>query len=816
MTFLDLSLWPLVAGLVALSGTLLVIGRGPRGRWLMLLAVIACGIAILHPALILPERTTSEQVTILLDVSDSVAPFREQLITRAQALLGEQTSATVVPFSSAVGDGGSWRGATQGGSETNLEVALNSLPRGSIALLLTDGGANRGSVARAVAAINEQALTVALLAPIEPSDPPTGLVRLDAPTVVQQGKGVKLLAVLANRDAQVLRGTIRFFVDDREIRSQEVTIGAEATEDVTVESGVLDVGTRELRAVFIPDGASPVKNELTRFTEVRSESRVYLWSSSADERRFLEEALTANGFSVQSISSLPPALTPQDLVVVQDVPAQSLGGEAQERIRTHVEQGGGLLYVGGARSFGLGGYRGTVLGETLPLESLPPQRELRRVNTAIALVIDKSRSMANDDRLEFAKEAAAGVVNALKDDDLIGIIGFDDAPFIALSLAPLSQVRERALDRLRRLVPAGRTNLLPALDEARRFIERAPAGRKHIIVLTDGRLPDSVEAGPFYLDMVKDLRITGVTVSTMLVGGEGDDGLLRSMASSGGGTFYETRDPRNLPRIVLQDVRAQTAERTMQEGERLPVQRGPGGVVSTTLTEFPALRGFVATRARERATTELVIAASEGTQPLLGSWSFGRGKVVAFASDANGRWSQDWIRWGRFRQFWGEVARSVLPGERERGSDVELQATMWGDDVKFAVTLFRDALPSTLLVERKAAGVSAQRATLSPVATGRYEGTASRNGATEFSVVVKSPDGEQLLETTINLGDPERPGNNHAILEALTDGGAIRDPERLPIAQGREAMTPRSLQIWCIVLAFLFLLGAIVVREWRR
>src|SRR5690606_39249101 len=108
----------------------------------------------------------------------------------------------------------------------------------------------------------------------------------------------------------------------------------------------------------------------------------------------------------------------------------------------------------------------------------------------VALVLDKSGSMSSGRKIEFAKEASREVVQNLKDDDYITVIGFDQTPFTVVKLGRLGQIRAHALERITRLFPAGRTNLLPSLDEARRELLRADAGRKHVIILTDGRIPD--------------------------------------------------------------------------------------------------------------------------------------------------------------------------------------------------------------------------------------------------------------------------------------------------------------------------------------
>ena len=270
-------------------------------------------------------------------------------------------------------------------------------------------------------------------------------------------------------------------------------------------------------------------------------------------------------------------------------------------------------------------------------------------NIAVQLVIDKSRSMADGSRLEFAKSAAREVVSTLKDEDYIGVIGFEDVAFVALPLTRVSEARRIASDRISRLFPTNGTNLYPAMEEARRGLSRVTAGRKHLIVLTDGQIPDQ---GPIYFNLIHQLRTLGVTVSTVLVGSNAPDAFMTTMAQLGGGSFYHTDDPRNLPKIFLSDLKIATGERTLIENPEIPVLVGPSGVRSTGIRSFPFLRGYVETLEKPAANTELVVPEEDRRFPLLASWKVGAGKSIAFTSDANGRWSAPWMAWDEVQEFW--------------------------------------------------------------------------------------------------------------------------------------------------------------------
>jgi hypothetical protein len=329
--------------------------------------------------------------------------------------------------------------------------------------------------------------------------------------------------------------------------------------------------------------------------------------------------------------------------------------------------------------------------------------------------------MATDNRLEFAKAASEEVVRNLRDEDYLGVIGFDEVPFIALPLSRLSSVRSTALTRISRLFPTSRTNLFPALDEARRGLAGVPAGRKHVIVLTDGKLPD---AGPYYFDLIRQMRFIGITVSTVLVGAEADDGFLGQLAQAGGGAFYQTADPRNLPRVFLSDIKVASGERTLKEDPQIAVRYGPDPIVSTSLRSFPILRGFVETEEREAAETELIVRNDEGAYPLLASWQVGKGRSIAFTSDANGRWSSDWLRWEQVQEFWSDIMESAQVREgAKRQSQLQFDLRSWveGSDVVIDVALFEDVAGKPVRAVLDTPRGESKAVDLAPIRPGHYQ-----------------------------------------------------------------------------------------------
>jgi Ca-activated chloride channel family protein len=709
------ALWLLVPAAILVTLSLVRAPKGARSAGILNVSLRLAIIASLIFALAAPystERRPLHTITALLDISGSLTePQGEELLQKALAL-SQQLSVplSVVPFGgsavpravkvSSADSFRSLRAAWQRLDTGRSDIAGALQGRATVGapflLLLTDGYETVGSAREALKSLLPRPI-FPLSSVGEEGVTTLAISQLDAPRSVPAQRSAEIRTTVTSRGFRELAANLEVRHADTVVLTRSLRVAPSTDISVVAQSNPELEGLHPIQA-RLSWRDDEGQHTLTRTTWMSGEKRdkVLLISGSAEDDRFLSQILKSQAYQLRSVvvgsADDTKALTASEYeaIVLNNVAVNRIPARIASEVRSYVRGGGGLVVVGGGSSYGLGGYIGSSLEEILPVKLLPPQPEKKRLTIAVQLVVDKSRSMATDNRLEFAKAAAEEVVRNLKDDDFIGVIGFDEVPFIALPVSRLSQVRDSAISRISRLFPTSRTNLFPALDEARRGLAATPAGRKHVIVLTDGKLPDP---GPYYFDLIRQMRFVGITVSTVMVGNEVDDGFLAQMAQAGGGAFYQTNDPANLPKVFLSDVNVASGERTLREEAEMSVRPGPDPIVSTGLQTYPALRGFVLTAEREKAQTELLVRDTEGSHPLLASWNVGEGRVVAFTSDANGRWSSNWMRWERIQEFWSDLIDSSRRRDTERAPNrVEFDLRTWveSSDVILDLALFAE------------------------------------------------------------------------------------------------------------------------------
>ncbi len=105
---------------------------------------------------------------------------------------------------------------------------------------------------------------------------------------------------------------------------------------------------------------------------------------------------------------------------------------------------------------------------------------------AIALVIDKSGSMAGD-KILMCQSAAVSAISMLNDSDYVGIYPFDSGLSFPISLRKVGNDRSTLNRKIKRIAANGGTDMTEALDLAYRELRKNDASVKHVILLTDGQ-----------------------------------------------------------------------------------------------------------------------------------------------------------------------------------------------------------------------------------------------------------------------------------------------------------------------------------------
>ncbi|MBI4353819.1 MAG: VWA domain-containing protein [Candidatus Omnitrophica bacterium] len=550
--------------------------------------------------------------------------------------------------------------------ETNLETALLasvatvSSPQRSRVVLLSDGRQTMGDVERIVPHIRRFGLEVY---PVNvPSTIPTGVVweELAAPSIVKRGTSVPVKLIVSNGTERTQVIEIEISVSGLPVKRKRVKLPP-GWQALSIPVSTIKTGTMALE-VSVTTSSSAEPQRRMAMVEVEGPPKLLFVLEKPAQLPLLAAGLKRRemDLSVATPAELPSeagALLEYDAVVLFQLPKSVIAPTQVDALRQYVERfGGGVTMVG------LGGVLHDEVTHPAALDALLPlvfepkglQESKRRV--CVILLIDRSASMMGP-RIAATKRAAVELVKQLAAEDLVGVLAFDTVPYVIVEVQQVRQVQTSLIDKLVRLKSVGGTDILPALRAAQERLEMTGATVKHAILLSDGQTPFERLA---YQQQLAQFTQHQISLSTIGIGpAMVNTELLGWLAKETGGTFYQLRNLEDLPRLVVLDTEKALGRLPFTEGYFQP-KRSEQAVWFEDVSDWPPLKGYFTTSAKPSAEIELMIPQDEVQLPLLAHWTMGKGRVAAFASDAQPRWSPDWVRWHQFERVWSEIIQRTM------------------------------------------------------------------------------------------------------------------------------------------------------------
>ena len=335
-------------------------------------------------------------------------------------------------------------------------------------------------------------------------------------------------------------------------------------------------------------------------------------------------------------------------------------------------------------------------------------------------------------RFQLAQRAVLETARGLTEHDSLGLVVFDVVPRVLIPLGP-ARAGTSALARDWQTSPNGGTRLAPALDAAIDELERSGAGRRMLVVVTDGFVDDAPLA-----ELRARLDRSRIELIALAVGPDADVSALERVVGAEGGVVLRVDEAAELPvvmRLALERRRQRVERGTIAVAQResLPFSAG-------TLKDWPAIAAYAVTRSQSDAS---VAVESQRGDPLIAFRRSGQGRVVVVTSGL-GRWTPQWLPWREWPRLAGgltdwisgtphggmsALAVSDLPAGLQIEADVP--AGMGSPDIDSASIAVKTPTGQDRLVATDYIAPGRLRATLPDTGSGLYTFVASTSRGTQ-------------------------------------------------------------------------------------
>lgn len=612
-------------------------------------------------------------------------------------------------------------------------------------VLITDGRENAGDALEAANELRQRKINLE----IYPIDGYKGndvqLTSIELPNNIHKAENIPMeLTIDSTIDT---KGTLYFYSGNEILIKEDIRVskGANIFKYYITLNNKSNMNYRG-EIVFKEDN-NLKNNRVTGSLQMGHKPRVLVVGKKEDVH-IVENLLTSMGLELQSCTPNGVAdnidfLSKFNGIFLVNIHHDSISSSFEANLNTCVKElGVGLIVVGGEESFALGGYRDTVLEGMLPV-SCKMKGNKKQPNTGLVLIIDSSGSMDDESggikKIDMAKEAAIGSVGILEDNDYIGVLAFSD---VLQWIVPLGSARDKEVieEDIGKLGAKGGTLIIPSLSEGIKKLQDTPVKIKHIILLSDGQ---GEKEG--YDTLINNMKKNNITLSTVAMGYDADQGVLKRLSKETKGRSYFIKDFQDIPNIFAKETYLAT-KKYINNQEFTPIQVDRSVFSKDVL---PNLKGHIGTGIKDEA--ELILK-SPLDDPILAQWQYGLGKVMVWTSDLKGGWSNSWIKWHSFQSKWASLISSVISHESNKSMELYLEKSKGKVEAFVVNTKAEDNEKMEMVVQGP--HKSKEAVLLKQVATGKYIGSFFLDEEGTYYVTAKLTNAKGAVESitkTINL-----------------------------------------------------------------
>ncbi len=399
------------------------------------------------------------------------------------------------------------------------------------------------------------------------------------------------------------------------------------------------LGTHTVEAVLTPVSEDwfPINNKFYKSVYVVPKPKVLAITDDTGSSLY---QIIDSLYAVDRTGSIPDDLTKYRVVIIDNRGAAALSAD---NLRNYVGGGGGLVVVGGDASFDKGNYNNSPVEAMLPIISRAAEY---RGGRNLVIVLDASGSTSGEDattKLSFISlidANALNIVDKVARDSTVGVVAFGGVTAVTNMLSMGSEANRAELKKfINDIGPKGGdnpTDLENGMREAEKMLNSV-TGTKEIIVFSDGMMPQGVEAiKKTAVDLKnKNIRMQFVQIRLSYETAKIPNKLYNEIALVAGEPTAVVLNPdERASTLIIEEPGASPTPKPTETPEityEFPLAAIDSNHFITKYVNITAsVTGY--NDVTPKLGADRLVATTKG-KPILTTWGFGLGRVVAFTTD---------------------------------------------------------------------------------------------------------------------------------------------------------------------------------------